>query len=234
MTVDVGRTFREAFDMTVSRAGISIMALYLVFQVLNLVVSQSFFMAALPASWTMSSAYPLAVEMSAAVSGIAWLLLLLAGAALGLGVIRTFVNERTESLPVEYFTSDLLMPLVNIFIGGILFSIAVMVGFVLFVIPGIFLMVSLIFWIVYVAVEDQNFMEAFSSSWQLAKENRFPLFAIGLLMMVATYVFTLLFSVPSSLLLGRAASSMAVMIPSAIISVFNVAALASAYNQLSG
>ncbi|MFB6147454.1 MAG: hypothetical protein ABEJ66_01080, partial [Candidatus Nanohaloarchaea archaeon] len=94
--------------------------------------------------------------------------------------------------------------------------------------------VSLIFWTVYVATEGENFIEAFHSSWDTTSGNRFKLFAIGLLILVGTWIFTLIFSLPAAIVMGQAASSLASMVPSAIAGVFNIAALASAYNQLTG
>ncbi|MFB6147453.1 MAG: hypothetical protein ABEJ66_01075, partial [Candidatus Nanohaloarchaea archaeon] len=134
MSLDVGRTFREAFEMTTSRAGLTVMGLYLVFQVANIVISNSFITSVLSAA--AGTSYPLAIGMPAAVSGVLLLTLILAGSVLGIGTIRVFVNQRTGELPEEYFTQDLLMPVANLFVGGIVFSLLTGLGFLLLVIPG--------------------------------------------------------------------------------------------------
>src|SRR5699024_4475307 len=83
-------------------------------------------------------------------------------------------------LPRELFTRRIGWAVLNTIVGGIVFGIAVGIGFILLVIPGIFLLVTLTFWAVFVAVEDQNFVEGFRSSWKLTKGHRFRLLGLGI------------------------------------------------------
>src|SRR5699024_8578430 len=63
-----------------------------------------------------------------------------------IGTIRVFVSDETERLPRELFTRRIGWAVLNTIVGGIVFGIAVSIGFILLVIPGIFLLVTLTFW----------------------------------------------------------------------------------------
>jgi len=63
---------------------------------------------------------------------------------------------------------DMLKTWVFLVVALIVQGIAVAIGFVALFIPGLFLLVSLIFTQVYVAVEGEGPFQALSSSWSLA------------------------------------------------------------------
>lgn len=109
-------------------------------------------------------------------------------------------------------------------------SIAVAIGLVLLVVPGIFLAVSFAFAQVYVAVENQGPFEAISSSWSLASGNRLSIFLLGLVLvgigLVVGLVGTALgfVSPPFGTLLS--------LLVTPFVSVFTSAVLVEAYLQL--
>lgn len=235
MSLDVGQTIEDGFRRTFSRNGLVLALVYTVFNTLNQVASQSLFKNILPGvvpNMADTTVYPLALETGTMTSGVLWFVTAIIGAILGLGTLRLLVNWRGDSIPREYFIENLLTPAANIMIGGIIFAIIIMTGFMLLIIPGIFLLVSLLFWMIYVATENQNFIQAFKSSWGLAKGNRFKLFGIGVLLTAVNLLAFHIVNIPASFLLGRAISTLITQIPLSIMTIVNLAAIASAYNQL--
>ena len=96
--------------------------------------------------------------------------------------IRTFVGGHTRSIPAEFYTRNIPHVLVNSVVGSLALSFVVFVGSILFVVPGIIAYVAFIFTLLYIAAEDQNFITAFRSSWNVTRGNRLRLF--GLLVIV--------------------------------------------------
>ena len=118
---------------------------------------------------------PLALGLSTVSSGVLLFATMIVSTVVGIGVLRTFVSDETERVPLENFTRNVVMALLNLLLGGIAYAIILVAGFMAFIIPGFFLLVSLYFWNVFVIVEDQNFVEAFKSSWNLTQGNRLEL-----------------------------------------------------------
>lgn len=73
----------------------------------------------------------------------------------------------------------------NYVVGAIVFSILVGIGFLLLIIPGIYLTVALYFWFVHVAVEDGNWAKAFQKSWDLTRDNQWSLLGLGVIVVIA-------------------------------------------------
>lgn len=119
----------------------------------------------------------------------------------------------------------------NLFVGVIVVTVAVVIGFVLFEIPGFFLPVSLYFWGLFVIVEDENFIEGLQHSWSLTKGNRITLFGLGAIVFVIVLVVNVVFSIPSFFLpdlLGGVVNAIA----TAFMSILFAATGAQAFRQL--
>jgi len=122
----------------------------------------------------------------------------------------------------------------NYVVGSIVFAIVVGLGFVALVIPGIFLLVTLAFWTVFVAVEDETFVAGFRRSWALTRGHRLRLLLLGITVLLLTIAVSAVFSLggvvggPVGSFLGAVGAAIA----GAVTTVFSLAALAAAYNQL--
>ncbi len=165
------------------------------------------------------------------VAGVVSLLLGIVSLVVTIAAIRTFVAGETETIPREFARRDIAWTGVNFVVGGVVFGIAVAIGFVLLVIPGLFLLVSLFFWTVFVAVEDENFVEGLQSSWELTGGHRLVLFALGVVVAVVGFVVSLVFGIPAFFLpdvLGFLLNE----VGSALLTVFFLATAAEAYIQL--
>ncbi|MFO7793548.1 MAG: hypothetical protein R6V35_01070 [Candidatus Nanohaloarchaea archaeon] len=239
MSLDIGSALADGAQRTFKRNGLILAGLLFAVSILSIVFSNSLVQAMfdegiLPPEY-MTESVPMALGLSSTVSGLGLFLTFIASAIVGITALRTLVSNETETIPREYFTRNLGLAIVNLFFGGIAFAVAVTLGFIALIIPGFFLLVSLYFWNVFVIVEDQNFIEAFKSSWNLTEGNRLELFGLGVIVFIGVAVISGIFGaigIAIELLAGSTASSIFNLIPNAFLSVFTVATVAQAYNQL--
>lgn len=241
MSVDIGQAIQEGGKRTLARNGLILVAIFWVLSVLNGLFGNTIArnaMGQLPGGMVpVDVAGPPVMGPTLGIpSGVAGLLSLLVGlisAVVGAAALRTFVTAETESLPSEHFTRNLVWMLINLIVGGIVFGIVVGIGFVLLVIPGLFLLVSLFFWNVYVIVEDENFIDGFQDSWQLTKGNRLVLFLLGVIVVIIAAVIGAIFGIPRPFVGGFVGLAIA-QIGGAFGTVFTIAVAARTYRQLSG
>jgi hypothetical protein len=236
MSLEVVDTLKGGLEETFTSRGLKFIGLAYLINLVSSISSQSLFSQlglyeGMGSAYTMTS---LALEGPMALWTGLSLIASLAGLWLTIGVLRNFVNNRSEEIDTDFFTENLGMTFLNLFIGTIVFSLIVGLGFVLLVIPGIFLLVSLIFWTVYVAVEDENFIEAMKSSWNLAKGNRIDLLLIGVGTVVVGLLATFIAGIPGAIIwfVGPGLSALITMAANAFGTVFTLATLAHAYRQL--
>jgi len=99
--------------------------------------------------------------------------------------IRTFVGGHTRTIPAEFYTRNIPYVLVNSIIGSLALGLVIFVGSILFVVPGIIAYVAFIFTLLYIAAEDQSFIAAFRSSWNVTRGNWLRLFGLLVIVLVA-------------------------------------------------
>ncbi|WP_202932549.1 hypothetical protein [Halorussus salinus] len=219
-------------DKLATRGGATLVAAYVLFQVVTQVVFQSLFIEAFDSvldSGQLSQSYPLALELPMTVSAVFTAALVLAGTALGIVAMRALYAD-IDAVPTADHTRRLARTVGVVLVVGILVFVATFVGFVFLVLPGLFLAVSFVFAALVAAVEDAGVGASFKRSWELASGNRLRLFALGVVVAIASGIVGAvggLFGVVDPLvgaLLTGATTGLA--------SVFNAAALVGAYRQL--
>lgn len=231
MTVDIGDVLREGFERTVTRNGVVFATLFFVLSVPYAAFSASVnrqFEAGSP----QTGAAP-AFGLPVGVLAILGLVFGLASLVLTVGAIRTFVSEERETIHAEFFTRNILWVVANLVVGGIVFGFAVGIGFVLLIVPGLFLLVSLFFWNYRVIVEDENFVDGFATSWELTGGNRLTLFALGVVVVLVALVANVVSGIPAVLLPGPVGVLVG-QAGSAVVQVFTLATASRAYVQLTG
>ena len=144
---------------------------------------------------------------------------------------RTFVSGETDRLPADAVSRRPLWALANVFLGYLVFGILVGIGIVLLIIPGLFLLVALWFFDVYVAVEDESFVDALGSSWALTSGNRLRLFFLGVLVVIFTAVLEGIFAIPAAVL-GDVPGLLVRQLGTSVGTVLAYATTAAAYVQL--
>jgi hypothetical protein len=66
----------------------------------------------------------------------------------------------------------------SMFVGGLVVWLAIMIGFVFLLVPGVFLAVCFLFFTFAVGVEDRGIIGALKRSWGLSRGNRLKLTAL--------------------------------------------------------
>ena len=163
-------------------------------------------------------------------AAVASLLVGVLGLIVTIGAIRVFVGDETERLPREYFTRNVLWAAVNFVVGAIVFGIVVALGFVALVVPGIYLLIALGFWSAFVAVEDQNFVEALRSSWRLTRGHRFEVFVVAVAGFFVTVLISGLFGIGT--LFGGFAEVVFTQAGAAVTAIVSTAIFAQTYVAL--
>lgn len=231
MSLDIGAAVEEGARRTLKRNGLMLVA---AFFLLNL---SSGFIGARSGNMTMNGMsmwggmgyQPLVGNpLTVALLGVVVSLLSI---AVSIAALRVFVTDETEVIPDDAFKRNIGSALLHTIVGGIIFAVIVGIGLMLLVIPGIYLLLALFFWTVYVAVEDETFYDAMKSSWELTKDNKWRL--LGLLVVIA--VVNVLLSVVggfASIAGYRFTGMLLIQALSAFGGVFALAAQARAYEQL--
>lgn len=246
MTIDIAGALERGFDRVTTRTGGTFVAAFAILGVVvglvwetvlgRFVAGDAFFAFVPPAiaaefreAW---ASYDVLLDLPVPVEGLLGVLLALwlCRLVLRIGAIRWFVGDATRSLSADLFTRRLGWTVLNLIAGTILYGLAVTVGLVLLVLPGIYLAVTLFFFNYEVVVEGENAVDALANSYSLTAGNRLQLLLLGVLFVALGLVVSLAGSptlVPGRLLpvvLGAAVT--------AAFGVYGVATAADAYRQL--
>jgi hypothetical protein len=150
--------------------------------------------------------------------------------AIRLVAIRVFVSHETESIPRALVTRNLGWAVLNGVVGGIIAGILIAVASIFLIIPGIFLAISFLFLRQEIAVEDKNFVEALSGSWELTSGNRLELFVLVVVLVLIGPIV--------SFVIGLAGNSAPVaileIVATSLVLTYTVAVVSRAYDQLRG
>lgn len=233
MSLNIGDALSTGVERLTTAAGIQLGVIYVVLQLLTALGTNSAVSAVDTAAGTSGLATP-ALSLPIGVAGGAVLATLggILNVALTIVAFRTLAHDTADlgSIPAGV-ADDMLKTWVFLVVAMIIQGILVVLGFIALIIPGIFILVSLIFTQVYVAVEDEGPLQALSSSWALAKGNRFPLFGLGVIL----FVISLLVSIPTAVVafLSPIAGSVLNYVVSGFVTIFSWAVIVAAYEQLS-
>ena len=233
MAVNIGQSLREGITRAFSRNGILLIVAWTVISAVSLLAYNSWFAAIYAGMPTDPMLIGPSLDIAPLYAGLGSLLLYLLSFVFMAGALRTFVTDERQTLPLEYFTRNAGWMLLNLILGFVLFYIGLWIGFILLIVPGIFLLVSLFFWFVLVVIEDQNFYTAFKNSWAMTKGNRWSLLGIGLIVTVVGWV---LMGIPMaiSFALSDWIGLLLLAIAASIYGVISLATTARVYVQLTG
>ncbi|MFC6718662.1 hypothetical protein ACFQGT_01690 [Natrialbaceae archaeon GCM10025810] len=228
MVFHITDAMADGFDRLRERNGLILVAVFAVLAVLNGLLAR-------PPVESMGAdgvpATPIVL-----VSGILSIVLAVATLVAVVVALRTFASEETETVPREFLRRNIGAVTLNVFVGAIVFALVVAVGSAFLLIPGLFALVSLYYWAVYVAVEDQNFVRAFRSSWTLTGGSRLRLFGLGVAVFAVGVGVTVAGAIPAVIvgaILGDAAGFALAQLVGAFVTVYGLATTARAFDQLS-
>jgi len=145
-------------------------------------------------------------NMIGQISGYAFLYLLLATASytIFIGIIYGYVklyNEKGfgnfEPVDVWRFTLRYFFPILG---ANIVFGLVIMVGFIILIIPGIYLGVSLSLLMITLLMEGKGFGDAFSRSFLLTHKRWWWTFLLLIVTYIIIMVINYIFMIPTSIL----------------------------------
>ncbi|AJF26187.1 MULTISPECIES: hypothetical protein [Haloarcula] len=244
MALQIGRAFQDGIDELLSERGAMFAGVFIVYGLLSSVVwaslSQAFtelFLGRLPSDAqvnqaAMAGGTPLALDLPLAVAGVGALVLLILNEALNIVAIRAFASDDREPIP-DNVGRRLGRTVVVAIAAGILTTIAVGIGLILLIIPG--LVFGLLFFFVRqeIALNDSGVIESISNSVSVVTDNLLATFVLAIVLVVLGFV------------LGGAVSFLPISLPpmvlatvstvfSSVVSVFSIAVTTVAYLQATG
>jgi hypothetical protein len=239
VSLQIGSSITGGLRRVANRNGLLLVLAYLVIGT----VWQVLFYSAI-ATWLQRTGGPMgevslpAVDLPLSVSAGGAVLSLLVLQYLTVVAIRTFVGGHSRSIPSEYYTRNIVFVLVNSIVGGLVFGVLVSIGTVLLVVPGIVAYVAFIFMLLYVAVDDENFVAALRDSWNLTRGNWLRLFALLVILFVGigivSGVLSALVSMAAGAVGGPALGTLLSGVVTLPFSLFSLGVLAEAFDALRG
>jgi hypothetical protein len=234
MSLRIGAALKSGGSRLASRTGailtVGYLVLYAVYQTgFNVLMNALYARAGVTAQIPTPGALPVPV------AGAVVLACLLVLTLLSVVAIRTFVAGERTAIPREFYTDGLAWAVPNLLLGGLVTMVLLTVGFTLLIVPGVFLLVGLVFMAMYVAVDGDDFVTAMRQSWALARGNRWSI--LGLVLVVAALGFAvgIVFSVVNLVVSIAGLGVLTPLLTAVLVApmtMYNVAAVAAAFDQL--
>ncbi len=231
MSLNIGDTLSTGWAKLTTTAGLQLGALYIVAMLLTSVGTDSI-IAAVGAPMAGGQRSALALPIGVAGSAVLTLLGAVVSVVLTIVVLRTVDHPTGELDSIPHGVTEALpKTVVFLIVAGIIQALAIAIGFVLLIIPGLFILTSLYFTQVYIAVEGEGPLEALSSSWALSKGDRFSIFGLILVLGVIGALSAVVGQLVS--VVNPVAGSLLALVISGVLTIFTTGALVDAYHQLS-
>jgi hypothetical protein len=234
MSLQIGDALGDGVRRSLTYSGAVLMALTFAYQLVFLGAVNRIFLEALPPEVETSGQFAFALPIPVAAAAVLAVLGLAFGVVLYIAGTRALTRDHAEldSLPSELFTRRIGRAFISAVGANIVVSLAIAVGFVLLIVPGVFLMISFIFVIFAIGVEDERAIDSLRRSWELASGNRWSLLALGLVVGVITSVGSGLGSVFS--LVNPVVGQVASLALTSVFAIVSYGILADAYLQVRG
>lgn len=241
MDLDVSRAIKEGVERTISKHGLILVMTFVVVSVIGNIGFDSATIVLYDMLLEMGEE-PLTpipedgVPFAMALPGSAIMLLILlwvvgwiATSVITMRVMTTSVDEPATS---DTIVDRLTVATMNELLARIVIFVAIGIGLVVFVIPGVFFAICFYFARPLIAVDDRNFIDAMSESWAMSKGNRFEIFIL-LIGAGVLYIMIILPGFVAAALFGTmpVAAAIIYLLVSAVATVFWLSVMARAYVQ---
>ena len=244
MSLDVVDAVKSGFDRLGTRNAVIIASMYFILNILNTSISDTLvskFVSSMPGS-----------------TGFLIIPLIAASALLGVAALRLFATNERDVIPRAHYRENIGKPVLNVLVGGVAFGVILAAAFLVPLIPAflasfigstiagiaagligvifsfglmVYLLIKLYFWTAAVAIDNQNFVEGFKTSWKLTEDDKLNTGLLLLSIVTISLILGVIFSIPS--LIGlTVVGAITTSIGSAIAGTLTAAILASAYLQL--
>ena len=240
MSLRVGTVLREGLTDLFSERGLLILVAFMVYSLLNSVVVQSLsaglarlvstpFTDEAPAQVT-TVQQTLGVDLPLALALVLLGVSFVVGEGLRVVAIRAFATD-TDNLMRGQLTDDLPATVLTAVVAAVLAFVAVIVGLVLFVVPGLVLAFLFLFVRQEIALNDAGVFDAFNESVRIVTENVVPLLALAVVLFVVGVVALVplpLLATPFPPLVGTIATTAV----SQAVTVYGIAVVTNAYRRV--
>ncbi|MDY6773657.1 MAG: glycerophosphoryl diester phosphodiesterase membrane domain-containing protein, partial [Candidatus Nanohaloarchaea archaeon] len=201
MVLEIGKAVEEGFRRTFKRNGLMLVG---AFFLLNLASAFT----GMRSGATFSARYSMT---NPAVAAFVVIAVSLFSVAVSIAALRVFVSDETETVPEDLLKRNIGSAVLHTIGGGVALAVGMLVvvgvaflpllatymmgatmgalGILLSTVIAVvaavaigYVVVSLFFWVIIVAVEDQSFWEAMKSSWEITKGNKWRI--LGLILVI--------------------------------------------------
>ena len=178
MTLQLIRAFTDGLDRITTRTGGVLFVLLVVQQLLTVTSLNTVIAAQAPPA--AADVIGLSLPIPATAAGAVFVGALLFSAVYFVVLSRGFARPLPElaSFPTTLYTRRMGRASLTMLVAGVVSFLAIMVGFTLLFLPGLFLSACLLFVVFAVGVEDRGVIGALTRSWRLSKGNRLRLVVI--------------------------------------------------------
>lgn len=236
--MNVAEALRTGYERTASRTGLALVGVAFLVQVASAVALQSQPPEALALirerypELAPDPGGPLSLPLSAAGATALSLAATVATAAVFVVAFRALSDDGVPSPGTV--TRNVGRATLHGFVGYLLLLALVGVGLALFVVPGVFALVTFAFFVGFVALEDEGVVGAYRRSWELTSGRRLGVaLLLGALLLVVV-LFTVVAGLPLSLVFGvsETLAYLGNVAVSALTFVYAAAVLAVGFEQL--
>lgn len=232
MPLQLGRAIGRGVRRALNPTGGVLMLLTAVYLVVFVGALNTLIAAAFPPELRQQASFDLTFPISGALAGVLIVVGLLFGFVIYLAAARAFTRDPNKHprFSTDLFTRRIGRALVSAIGANIIVSVAVTIGFILLIIPGLYLSVSFVFVVFAIGVEDARALDALRRSWELASGHRWRLLALVLVIGIGTSLFSSIGTAVAFVdpVLGQLVS----LVLTAPISVLSYGILAEAYIQV--
>jgi hypothetical protein len=182
VTLQLTAAVRSGLDRATTRTGAILFGLFLALQAITVTSFNTLFASVAPPE--ASAQFGLTLPIPGAAAGI-----LLLGGYLAMGVYfvvvsRAFVRppEHLSTFSSDLYTRRIGRASLTMIVAGVIVFVSIMIGFVLLLVPGIFLSICFLFFLFAIGVEDRGVVGSLRRSWDLSRGNRLKLGVVFVLM----------------------------------------------------
>jgi hypothetical protein len=210
MTLQLGRAIGDGLKRVLTPTGGILLVAFLALQLLTQASINTAVIGFVPEGTTgeIEAALGLTLPVSGTVAGGLFVGTVILSSAYFVVLSRALTRPTVElsSFPSDLYTHRMGRATLSVFVGGLVVSLAIMIGFAFLLVPGIFLAISFLFFMFAVGVEDRGIVGALKRSWGLSRGNRLRLAVLVILAGVIGFVSGIvgtLFDVASSAVVGE-------------------------------
>lgn len=103
-------------------------------------------------------------------------------------MILKIVDGKKASLQDLYTYPDIAMKVIRNIVAGFIVGIAVIGGLILFIIPGIYIAIRLMFFTYYIVDKDAGIIDSIKMSWNLTRNGVMNLFLLGIIFFIINFI----------------------------------------------